>query len=132
MRVLNQTIARMANAEDQVTGRFWDGRFADLGRHRPVFIEVGATRARGSFGGSIVQCGEGVRVGFDDLQKRVRGSAWANAVLFPILQRLWLDADQVGEAGLAKTCYDFSCLKRSGQRMAIGGAAQAACAVAAG
>ncbi|WP_043739223.1 transposase [Thioalkalivibrio nitratireducens] len=27
MRVLNQSIARMANAEDQVTGRFWEGRF---------------------------------------------------------------------------------------------------------
>ena len=27
MRVLNQSIARMVNAEDQVTGRFWEGRF---------------------------------------------------------------------------------------------------------
>ena len=27
MRVLNQSIARMANAEDRVTGRFWEGRF---------------------------------------------------------------------------------------------------------
>jgi hypothetical protein len=27
MRVLNESISRMANAEDGVTGRFWEGRF---------------------------------------------------------------------------------------------------------
>ena len=27
MRVLNEKVARQANAEDEVTGRFWDGRF---------------------------------------------------------------------------------------------------------
>ena len=45
-------------------------------------------------GGSIVQCGEGVGIGLDDLQKRACGSGRANAVLFPVLQRFGFDPDQ--------------------------------------
>ena len=55
-------------------------------------------------GGSIVQCDEGVGVGLDDLQKRACGSGRADSVLFPVLQRLGFDADQVGEVGLAEAC----------------------------
>ena len=61
----------------------------------------GAFARRLAYRGSIVQCGEGVGIGFDDLQKRACGPGGANAVLFPVLQRLGFDADQVGEAGLA-------------------------------
>lgn len=51
-----------------------------------------------------MQRGEGVGIGLDDLQKRACGSGGADAMLFPVLQRLGFDADQVGEAGLAKAC----------------------------
>jgi hypothetical protein len=53
MRVLNESISRMANAEDGVTGRFWEGRFKSHAlldeaavRTAMAYVDLNPIRAR--------------------------------------------------------------------------------------